>query len=129
MLEEGLSKIPSVVAKRCALKEHITTHVKGLGWKEYHTPWSYQGRLRSLECLKEHLIFIINHSQENNKPIASPIMKITTRKTMPSLGEATVDKREKEEADESTLNELQSQSQSLRLSMIAEGKRDEMKMM
>ena len=47
---------------------------------------------------------------------------------MPSLGEATADKREKEEADEFTLNELQSQSHSLRLSMIAEGKRDEMKM-
>ena len=36
-----LSKIKGVVAQRNTLKDKITEHVKGLGWKEYHTNRSF----------------------------------------------------------------------------------------
>ena len=75
-VEVELSKIKGITAQRNTLKDQITTHVKGLKWKEHHTPWSFQGKLHSVDYLKEHLLHIITDSTRRNKTIESPSMSL-----------------------------------------------------
>ena len=59
---------------------------------------------------------------EKNKQVQILTKKFPMRKHTPSLGEGTVDAREKVEDDVSNLCTLQDQSQTLRLALIEEGK-------
>ena len=61
-VEVELSKTKGITAQRNALKDQITMHAKGLKRKECHTPWSFQGKLHSVDYLKEHLLHIITDS-------------------------------------------------------------------
>ena len=48
-VEQGLAKINTQTGKLKVLKNNITMHVKGLGWSEYHTPWSANGKQHSIQ--------------------------------------------------------------------------------
>ena len=106
----------------------MTDHVKGLGWKEYHTAWSAKVKPRTIECLKEHILRVVRDSQLKQKPIAKPSEQMPMKKKLPSLGIKTHDARKKDEEHVTELSSVEQQSKSVRDSLIDSGKRDEMAM-
>ena len=48
-VEQGLAAITTQTGKIKVLKNNIATCVKGLGWSEYHTPWSANGKQHTIE--------------------------------------------------------------------------------
>ena len=127
-VNEGLEKIKSVGAKKSALKENITVCVKGFRWSMCHTKWSVRGVHHSVEYLREHLIYIIKDGEEKGRPIEKPDIAIAQRKSLPTLGNLTVEVRAKEEEDIEEKENQQRVAAELRENLISEGKRDEMKL-
>ena len=127
-VDQGLACISGQLAKRNTLKKHITIYVKGLGWHDYHTTWSLNGTLRPIECLAEHLKFIIIDSQANNRRIERPKISMPMRKALPQLGEVTVDVRAKFEEDNDAMNDMQLKCNETRVRLINKGIRDEMRL-
>ena len=60
-VEEELLKLSTKMAKIRALKQQISIYVKGYGLNKYHTAWSSQGTLFSVDYLRTHLIYIITN--------------------------------------------------------------------
>ena len=131
-VERGISGILTQTGKLKELKRVITIYVKGLGWSEYHTPWSIRidgkQRQHTVGYLKNHLIHIITDSTAKNKQVIKPSINVASRKDLPSLGVATVDVRETDEKDNLLINEMNDKCSEERLRLINQGIRDEMRL-
>ena len=126
--DQGLATISSQAGKLKELKKHITIYVKGLGWSEYHTAWSVNGKPHSVEYLAHHLKYVITDSSLKNKQATKPAITLPSRRPLPSLGMQTVDARAKNEEDATLSNEMENKSNEERLRLINEGVRDEMRL-
>ena len=62
-----MTKIKGAGAQRNTLKNIITDHVKGLGWKDHYENCSAQGKHHSVLDFQEHLLHITHDSQSKNK--------------------------------------------------------------
>ena len=100
-----------------------------MGWAEYHATWSVNGRLNATNCLKEHLIYIINDSSIKNKQILGPNMSLPMRIKLSQLCEVTVDVRSKVEEDIKSMNDVETKCDESRQRVIEEGIRDEMNLL
>ena len=96
-----MEAISTQTGKLKELKRNITIYVKGLGWSEHYAPWSIKidgkQRQHSPECLKNHLMHVINDSKLNNKQVIKPVINVPSKRNLPSLGVAAVDVRESDE--------------------------------
>ena len=81
-----------------------------------------------MECLKEHLLHITNDSALKEKEVKQPRCLLPARKTLPTLGARTVDIRTKDEEDRETNGQMRLRTDELRLKLIDNGRRDEMKL-
>ena len=127
-VEQGLSSISSRVAKLKELKKHITIYVKGLGWSEYHTTWSVNGKQHTVEYLTHHLKYIITDSCLKNKQANKPTISLPSRRPLPSLGVQTVDVRAKNEDDTTLLSEMENKWNEERLRLINKRLSDEIQL-
>ena len=93
---------------------------------EHHTPQSHQGRLHALQCLKEHLVRIVNDAARLNNEIKQPDFKAPARKHLPSLGQETADARDKDEEKMESKELMLSQRNDVRSQLTNTGQRDEM---
>ena len=123
-VEQCLAAINTKMGKLNALKKNISTHVKGLEWSEYHTPWSANGLQHAIEFLKNHLTHIITDSSTSNKQAQNPVFSMPSRNKLPSLGMLTVDVRAQEEEDEDALASMETNCNEERQRLIEEGLRD-----
>lgn len=122
----GLRKITTKTGKIKMLKEMITIYVKGLQWKDLHTPWS-QGRVDlSKDYLREHLLKILRDPRMMSD--VTPILSLPKRKKLPVLGSLTADVKRKNVDDENEVKELTEVAKAKRIEMIDNGKRDEMRL-
>lgn len=110
------------------LKKQITMCVKGLGWSEYHTAWSANGKQHSMEHLTHHLNRIITGSASKNKQGIKSAISLPSRRPLPSLDIQTVDIRSKNEEDATLSSEMKSKCNEERLRLINEGLRDEIRL-
>ena len=127
-MHEGLDQINGITKQRETLKHMITMHVKGLDWPEYYTPWSNKGVQFGVEYLKEHLLNITNDSALKEKEVKQPRCFLPARKTLPTLGARAVDVRTKDKEDRETNGQMRLRTCELRLKLIDNGRRDEMKL-
>ena len=127
-VERGLTVTQTKTGKVKELKKQITMCVKGLGWSEYHTAWSVNGKQHSVECLTHHLNHIVTDSASKNKQGMKPAISLPSRRPLPSLGIQTVDVRAKNEEDTTLSSEMENQCNEERLRLINEGLRDEIRL-
>ena len=83
-----------------------------------HTKWSVRGTHHSVEHLREHLIHIIMDGEANSRPFENPDIAVAQRKSLPTLGNLTVDVRAKEEEDIDEKEHQQNIAEELRVNLI-----------
>jgi hypothetical protein len=100
-----LKKLSSDSAKYRALKENISIRVKGCGWEWAKTPWSQDGKKKSVFELAKHLQYIIGYEKKLEVP-AEPPFNLPQRPSLATLGTAISDVASLDQKYASNLSEL-----------------------
>jgi hypothetical protein len=100
-----LKKLSSDSAKYRALKENISIRVKGCGWDWAKTPWSQDGKKKSVFELAKHLQYIIGYEKKLEVP-AEPPLNLPQRPTLATLGIAISDVASLDQKYASNVSEL-----------------------
>jgi hypothetical protein len=102
-----LKKLSSDSAKYCALKENISIRVKGCGWEWAKTPWSQDGKKKSIFELAKHLQWIIGEGEEKKFEVPDePPFNLSQRPNSATLGTAISDVALLDQKYASNLSEL-----------------------
>ena len=72
------------------MKENISIRVKGCGWEWAKTPWSQDGKKKSVFELAKHLQWIIGEEKKFEVP-AEPPFNLPQRPSLATLGTAISD--------------------------------------
>ena len=84
-MDRELKRLKCKSAKLNGLKENIRMRVLGLGWKDFATAWSKNGKEYTVNELSNHLKKIISHQRTREIP-NKPLVELPERKMLPRLG-------------------------------------------
>ena len=85
-MNNNLNKMKFKKDQLQALKDNINIRVIGYNWKQFEITWSINGRMKSVDELKDHLKNILRYEKQQKNLPAEPQPKVQGTNNLPILG-------------------------------------------